>query len=590
MDDAEWISLLEPYGKYFDELPDGTIVNAGAIAIRDMVTDAEGDGDYAGGFHEVRFAEADAGRWDGINWDWDSNVRIREEGFGYEIFDGGDNRIASGADVTGITFVDPDADVLAKFNATVADTSVMVDFMTQHSLKAASDDSSAMVIQSNTGSEIMATVTDFGDYYGIRDIETNDWLGWISSYDGDDGNTHIGFGFDLFDLAGDMPDAQKTLITDFLEGTLGPSSEDYSIAEIDDYRLVVKKVKDGDTVTETYAYAQHLNANGGTLGSTGVDVTNSKFIQMYNRLDTETDQVPDKETPITAEETANIYSSINAILDVIMNQGTVGTLAGLDASTVITPLEPENSGADDDYDVEIFVNADNLLYVDDYTGVVTIEKSTSDEVVLATSAEYDPTFSIYHDDFMGSIDLTSVFKDGLAANVTLADVITNWPSLIDDLTAANSNNSDFALELMSMSDISISLHDSSGTDTTNTSGTTDGSYDHFDPTSFVVEWMIDSMDTFTSFDASTLAVVSEPTIPFEDDHSGGSISASDDTSGGDTSGSPSMYPTFTTYLEDPSATVLIEIHSMSELSDTDLAEVLDLVLFDPSANAYTDII
>ena len=52
-----------------------------------------------------------------------------------------------------------------------------------------------------------------------------------------------------------------------------------------------------------------------TLGSTGVDVTNSKFIQMYNRIDTDGDQVPDKVTAISAEETANIYGSINAILD-----------------------------------------------------------------------------------------------------------------------------------------------------------------------------------------------------------------------------------------------------------------------------------
>jgi hypothetical protein len=560
------------------------------------VTDAEGDGDYAGGFHEVRFAEADAGRWDGIDWDWESNVRIREEGFGYEIFDGGDNRIASGADVTGITFVDPDADVLAKFNATVADTSVMVDFMTQHSLKAASDDSSAMVIQSNTGSEIMASVTDFGDYYGIRDIETNDWLGWISSYDGDDGNTHIGFGFDLFDLAGDMPDAQKTLITDFLEGTLGPSSEDYSVADIADYRLVVKKVKDGDTVTETYAYAQHLNANGGTLGSTGVDVTNSKFIQMYNRLDTETDQVPDKETPITAQETANIYSSINAILDVIMNQGTVGTLAGLDASTVIEPMASEDSGDDDDYDVEIFVNADNLLTLEsDYgSSTVSVIKSSTDDVVIGTDKTSDPVLHILTGDD-SSIDIGAVFDGGMKADTSLADVIINWPSIIPTLTTANSSDPNYILDVMAMTEANMMLwhgmedSDSVPSESESYSVSESESYSvsesqsmsgDFDPDGFVAEWMIDSIESFIGFDSDNLKPVSEPTHSFDD---GGDDSGD----GGDGSGSGGDGHTY--LYEDDNADVFLEIHSSSTLTDDQILDVIDLVFYDDGVT-YTDII
>ena len=340
MGSADWISLLATYEKYFDKLPSGTVDNVVAIATRDMVTDIEGDGNYAGNWHEVRFAEADDSNWTGIDWDYDNNARIKEDGFGYEIFDGR-NLIESGTDFSGVTFVAPGSEVQAKFNSTVADTKVLTDFMTQNSLKADSENSTGLVLQSNAGSDLVATVTDYGDYYGFRDPETSAFIAWISSDEGQDGDQHIGFGFDLLDLSEGMSASQKAVIIDFLEGTLGPSSVDYKIEDIADYRLVVKQVKDGDTITETYAYAQHLNANGGTLGSTGVDVTNSKFIQMYNRIDTDGDQVPDKVTAISAEETTNIYGSINAILDAVINNGTVDTLVGLDSSTTIEPMPSE---------------------------------------------------------------------------------------------------------------------------------------------------------------------------------------------------------------------------------------------------------
>jgi len=318
-----------------------------------MVADIEGDGNYAGNWHEVRFADADSSS-DGIDWDYDNNARIRENGFGYEIFDGR-KLIDSGTDFSGVTFVAPGADVQAKFNSTVADTKVLLDFMTQNSLKADSENSAGLVLQSNAGSEIVATVTDYGDYYGFTDPVTSEFLAWISSDEGQDGDQHIGFGFDLLDLSEGSSASQKAAVIEFLEGTLGPSSLDYKIEDIADYRLVVKQVKDGDTIIETYAYAQHLNANGGTLGSTGVDVTNSKFIQMYNRLNTDGDQVPDKVTEISSQEAANIYGSINAILDAVLNDGTVGTLAGLDSTTTIEPMPSEYDSSASVGDVSAFI-------------------------------------------------------------------------------------------------------------------------------------------------------------------------------------------------------------------------------------------
>ena len=339
MASADWTSLLATYEKYFEKLPSGTLDSVGAIATRDMVTDTDGDGNYAGNWHQVRFADADSSS-DGIDWDGNNNARIKENGFGYEIFDGR-NLIDSGIDFSGVTFVTPGSEIQAKFNSVVADTNVLVDLMNQNSLKADAENSAGLIIQSNAGSDIVATVTDYGDYYGLTDPATNEFIAWIASDVGQDGDQHIGFGFDLLDLYEGMVASQKAAIINFLDGTLGPSSLDYKIEDIADYRLVVKQVKDGDTVTETYAYAQHLDANGGTLGSTGVDVTNSKFIQMYNRLDTDGNQVPDKVTAISSQETTNIYGSINAILDAVINDGTVGTLAGLDSTTTIEPMPSE---------------------------------------------------------------------------------------------------------------------------------------------------------------------------------------------------------------------------------------------------------
>ena len=165
---------------------------------------------------------ADDSNWTGIDWDYDNNARIKEDGFGYEIFDGR-NLIDSGTDFSGVTFVAPGSQVQAKFNSTVADTKVLTDFMTQNSLKADSENSSGLVLQSNAGSDLVATVTDYGDYYGFRDPETSAFMAWISSDEGQDGDQHIGFGFDLLDLSEGMS-ASQTVIIDFLEGTLGPSA------------------------------------------------------------------------------------------------------------------------------------------------------------------------------------------------------------------------------------------------------------------------------------------------------------------------------------------------------------------------------
>jgi len=84
-------------------------------------------------------------------------------------------------------------------------------------------------------------------------------------------------------------------------------------------------------------------------------VTNSKFIQMYNRIDTDGDQVPDKVTAISSQETANIYGSINAILDAVLNDGTVGTLTGLDSTTTIEPMPSEYDSSESVGDVSAFI-------------------------------------------------------------------------------------------------------------------------------------------------------------------------------------------------------------------------------------------
>ena len=385
-----------------------------------------------------------------------------------------------------------------------------------------------------------------------------------------------------------MPDAQKTLITDFLEGTLGPSSEDYSIADIADYRLVVKKVKDGDTVTETYAYAQHLNANGGTLGSTGVDVTNSKYIQMYNRLDTDSNQVPDKETLISAQETANIYASINAMLDAIMNQGTVGTLAGLDASTVIEPLPPEESGDYEDYEIEIFVNADNLLTLEsDYgSSTVSVIKSSTDDVMIGTDKTSDPVLHILTGDD-SSIDIGAVFDGGIKADTSLADVIINWPSIIPTLTTANSSDPNYILDIMAMTEANMMLwHGMEDSDyvpsesESYSASESESMSDDFDPDGFVAEWMIDSIESFIGFDSDNLKPVSEPTHSFDD---GGDDSGD----GGDGSGSGG--DGYNYLFEDDNADVFLEIHSSSTLTDDQILDVIDLVFYDDGVT-YTDII
>ena len=123
---------------------------------------------------------------------------------------------------------------------------------------------------------------------------------------------------------------------------LGSIYGDYSVEDIAEHRLVVRQAKDGDTVVEQYAYVQHFDADGNTLGSAGVDVLNSKFIQLYDRMQAVGGETP-KETEITGAETAAIFASINNIMDALVNDGSVGTLSGLNNSTVITPLPSEES-------------------------------------------------------------------------------------------------------------------------------------------------------------------------------------------------------------------------------------------------------
>ena len=76
---------------------------------------------------------------------------------------------------------------------------------------------------------------------------------------------------------------------------------------------------------------------------------------MYNRLNTDGDQVPDKVTEISSQEAANIYGSINAILDAVLNDGTVGTLAGLDSTTTIEPMPSEYDSSASVGDVSAFI-------------------------------------------------------------------------------------------------------------------------------------------------------------------------------------------------------------------------------------------
>ena len=47
MTDTEWSNLISQYSNYEDELPDGTLENAGVVNIKLELRDNDGDGDYS---------------------------------------------------------------------------------------------------------------------------------------------------------------------------------------------------------------------------------------------------------------------------------------------------------------------------------------------------------------------------------------------------------------------------------------------------------------------------------------------------------------------------------------------------------------
>jgi len=444
------------------------------------------------------------------------------------------------------------------------------------------------VLQNNESQKIMALVRDYGGYYGFHDPETNEFIAWIWSEE-IEGDHYTGYGFDIEDLSQGMSADNKTKIKTFLEENLAPSNTDYAVEDIDEHRLVVRQAKDGDEVVQSLAYVQHFDADNTTLGSTGVDLKNGTFAQWYDRpmaIDGES-ATP---TSITGAEIANIATSISEILDAIIYETDIGTLKGLDAGTVIEPLPGENGGdigLDEGYDFRITVNADNLLWLEDYTNLV--DEVTVDEfgVIMSSSTaeDWDPVFGIGQEtEDLGLIDFASLFTDNVVDGLDLATAIMNWPSLIPELAAATSGGGDYGVDIGAMTLDFMGMLDGEGDIGTGDPNATDNPSSASDPMmDFIVGWEIDSMEAFKALDASSMVEVDMRThleIMSDGEQSG-------DT--GSDSGEMAGFEPVITYLEDVNASALIEIHSMVELDEAEIDEILDIVMFDATAT-YTDIL
>ena len=582
-----WSELMSNYAKYAGEVPDGTFENTGALGMRYSLVDRTGDGNYTGSWIETQFGLVNEQDRDGIDWDWDNTVKIREEGLGYTIQDGR-TQIASGTDIEGIAFVDPSQDDLTKFNAMVDETDILKKMLDNSSLKAVSGNLDSLVLQNNESQKIMALVRDYGGYYGFHDPETNEFIAWIWSEE-IEGDHYTGYGFDIEDLSQGMSADNKTKIKTFLEENLAPSNTDYAVEDIDEHRLVVRQAKDGDEVVQSLAYVQHFDADNTTLGSTGVDLKNGTFAQWYDRpmaIDGES-ATP---TSITGAEIANIATSISEILNAIIYETDIGTLKGLDAGTVIEPLPGENGGdigLDEGYDFRITVNADNLLWLEDYTNLV--DEVTVDEfgVIMSSSTaeDWDPVFGIGQEtEDLGLIDFASLFTDNVVDGLDLATAIMNWPSLIPELAAATSGGGDYGVDIGAMTLDFMGMLDGEGDIGTGDPNATDNPSSASDPMmDFIVGWEIDSMEAFKALDASSMVEVDMRThleIMSDGEQSG-------DT--GSDSGEMAGFEPVITYLEDVNASALIEIHSMVELDEAEIDEILDIVMFDATAT-YTDIL
>ncbi|MDC1058811.1 hypothetical protein OAQ28_04195, partial [Planktomarina temperata] len=581
-----WAELMSNYAKYADEVPDGTFENTGALGMRYSLVDRTGDGNYTGSWIETQFGLVNEQDRDGIDWSWENTVKIREEALVYTIEDGG-TQIASGTDMEGIEFVDPSQDDLTKFNAMVDETDILETVMDSSSLKAVSGNLDSMVLQSNQSQEKLALVRDYGGYYGFHDPETNEFIAWIWSEE-IEGINYTGYGFDIEDLSEGMSADNKTKIKTFLEENLAPSNTDYAVEDIDEHRLVVRQAKDGDEVVQSLAYVQHFDADNTTLGSTGVDLKNGTFAQWYDRpmaIDGES-ATP---TSITGAEIANIAASISEILNAIIYETDIGTLEGLDAGTVIEPLPGENGGdigLDEGYDFRITVNADNLLRLEDYTNLVDEVTGDGLGVIMSSSTaeDWDPVFGIdlETDDIL--IDFISLFTDNVVDGLDLATAIMNWPSLIPELAAVASGGGDYGVDIGAMTLDFMGMLDLYGDIGTGDPNATDNPSSASDPMmDFIVGWEIDSMEAFKALDASSMVEVDMRThleIMSDGEQSG-------DT--GSDSGEMAGFEPVITYLEDVNASALIEIHSMVELDEAEIDEILDIVMFDATAT-YADIL
>ena len=268
-----WSEMLVDY-QHLD-LPDGALQDAVAVGFQNWAGGNDGDGQYTETMQVVRLAPQDYDDHDGgVDWDWDSNVRIEIRLESTTVKQGNDVYSVQMNDFELFDASDEDVD---KFSSTVEASEVLVDQLNTFELKASANGNLYLVNISSQ--EIFAAVTDHETWYSLTDPESGDMLAWIwdeSVDQSDDGNAHVGYGIAV-DMETITPEELASLYSVF-----EPASDDYSVDDVGGMMLVHWKMSDADgNVLHDYYNVEHEDADGSVLGTVGYDVENDLYVT-YN--------------------------------------------------------------------------------------------------------------------------------------------------------------------------------------------------------------------------------------------------------------------------------------------------------------------